>query len=99
MPSRRLPNRVGFSKRDGEVGGAPLLPPLLRREPPMSISVEQWIVYVAIALLCGILGQMLAGRSIGGYVMTTVVGLLGAFLGAYIARSFGAQEPLAVTIN
>ena len=65
----------------------------------MSISVEQWIVYVAIALICGIVGQMLAGRSMGGFVITTVVGLIGAFLGAYIARYLGAQEPLAITVS
>ena len=65
----------------------------------MQISVEQWIVYGVIALTCGILGQMLARRSIGGFIITVAVGLAGAFAGEYIARYLGAQEPLAITVN
>lgn len=77
-----------------------MLPLLIStRESPMSMSVEQWIVYVAIAILCAILGRMLTGRSKSGYLLTAVVALVGAFLGAYIARSLEAREPFAVTIS
>jgi uncharacterized membrane protein YeaQ/YmgE (transglycosylase-associated protein family) len=63
----------------------------------MSFSVEHWFVYIAIALTCGILGQVLVRRSPGGYELTTAAGLFGAFLGAYIATALGAQERIEVT--
>ena len=63
------------------------------------MSIGEIIVYLVIALLCGIGGQMLAGRSVGGYVVSTVVGLTGALLGGYLARSVGAPEPFAVSVG
>ncbi len=63
------------------------------------MSLGQIIVYLVIALLCGLVGQMLAGRSIGGFLVTTVVGLIGAILGAYIAHSIDAPEPFPVTVG
>ncbi len=63
------------------------------------MSLGHWIVYLAIALLCGLLGQALAGRSIGGLIVSTVVGLIGAFVGGYLARVFHAPEPLRINIG
>ena len=63
------------------------------------MNVGELIVYLVLALLCGLVGQMLAGRSVGGYLVATVVGLAGALLGAYIAKSIGAPEPLAVSVG
>lgn len=63
------------------------------------MTIGQLIVYLIVALLCGIVGQMLVGRSVGGWVVSTVVGLLGAILGTVIAAALGAPEPLAVTIG
>jgi uncharacterized membrane protein YeaQ/YmgE (transglycosylase-associated protein family) len=63
------------------------------------MSIGALIVYLVIALLCGLLGQMVAGRSIGGYLVSTVVGLVGALLGGYIARSVGAPEPFPVVVG
>jgi uncharacterized membrane protein YeaQ/YmgE (transglycosylase-associated protein family) len=63
------------------------------------MSIGEIIVYLVIALLCGLVGQMLAGRSVGGYIVSTVVGLVGALLGGYIARSVGAPEPFPVSVG
>lgn len=63
------------------------------------MNVGEVIVYLVIALLCGLVGQMLAGRSIGGYLVTTVVGLVGAILGGYVARQIGAPEPFMVEVG
>lgn len=63
------------------------------------MNLGEVIVYLVIALLCGVGGQMLAGRSIGGYVVATVVGVIGAVLGAFLARSIGAPEPFPVTVG
>jgi uncharacterized membrane protein YeaQ/YmgE (transglycosylase-associated protein family) len=63
------------------------------------MSVGQLIVYLVVALLCGLVGQMLAGRSVGGFIVSTVVGLIGALLGGYIAQEIGAPEPFPVHVG
>jgi len=63
------------------------------------MSIGEIIVYLVVALICGLVGQALAGRSLGGLVVSTVVGLIGAMLGAYIARSIGAPEPFLVSVG
>ena len=63
------------------------------------MSLGQIAVYLAIALLCGLGGQLVAGRSVGGYVVSTAVGLVGALVGEYIARSLQAPEPFAVSVG
>jgi uncharacterized membrane protein YeaQ/YmgE (transglycosylase-associated protein family) len=57
------------------------------------------IILLAIAAVAGALGQSLAGYSLGGCVVSAVVGFIGAFLGMWIARQFGLPEPLPVTVD
>lgn len=63
------------------------------------MSLGEIIVYLVIALLCGLVGQLVAGRSVGGYLVSTVVGLIGALLGGYLARTLGAPEPFSVSVG
>ena len=63
------------------------------------MTVGQWIVYLVIGLLCGLLGQALVRRSIGGLIVTTLVGLGGAFVGNWIANEIHAPEPLRVSVG
>lgn len=63
------------------------------------MSLGEIIVYLVIALLCGLVGQLVAGRSVGGYLVTTVVGLVGALLGGYLARAVEAPEPFNVSVG
>jgi uncharacterized membrane protein YeaQ/YmgE (transglycosylase-associated protein family) len=63
------------------------------------MSLGEIIVYLVVGLLCGLVGQALVGRSVGGYVVSTVVGVIGALLGGSIARSLGAPEPFRVSIG
>lgn len=62
-------------------------------------TVGEMIAYLVIALVCGLVGQALAGRSIGGFILSTVVGLVGAVLGTWLARHFDAPEILAVSVG
>lgn len=62
------------------------------------MTVQQLVVYAAIGLLCGVLGQMLAGRSLGGVLASIVVGALGALVGGWIAGALGAPQPLVVPV-
>ncbi len=63
------------------------------------MSIGELAVYLAIALASGLLGQKLAGRSLGGYVVATIVGLIGALVGGRVAQALGAPEPLPLRIG
>ena len=63
------------------------------------MSVEELVVYLIVALLCGLLGQAIAGRSLGGFIVSTVVGLIGAMLGKAIAHALGIPEPFTISVG
>jgi uncharacterized membrane protein YeaQ/YmgE (transglycosylase-associated protein family) len=63
------------------------------------MSLGHWIVYLVIALICSLVAQSLVNRSIGGLAVSTLVGLGGAFLGAYLARLLRAPEPLLLHVG
>jgi len=63
------------------------------------MSIGEVIVYLVVALICGLVGQAIVGRSLGGLVVSTVVGLIGAMLGGLIARELGAPEPFLVSVG
>ena len=44
-------------------------------------------VLLVIAAIAGSLGQALAGYSVGGCIMSVIVGFIGAFLGLWFART------------
>ena len=52
-----------------------------------------------IAAITGSLGQALAGYSLGGCLVSAVVGFIGAYLGMWIARHFGLPDILVVKID
>ncbi|MEO1075411.1 MAG: hypothetical protein AAFX41_05525 [Bacteroidota bacterium] len=49
--------------------------------------------------MCGAIGQSLAGYSLGGCFVSAVVGLIGAYLGTWIADEFGFPEFWALRIG
>jgi uncharacterized membrane protein YeaQ/YmgE (transglycosylase-associated protein family) len=63
------------------------------------MSFGEIVVYLILAALCGLLGQMVAGRSLGGFVVTTIVGLIGAILGRLVAQAIGAPEPFLIHVG
>ena len=58
-----------------------------------------FIVLLVIAAVAGSLGQAIAGYSLGGCLMSIIVGFVGAFLGLWIARQFGLPEWLTINIQ
>ncbi len=56
-------------------------------------------ILLVIAAIAGSLGQALAGYSVGGCIMSVVVGFIGAFLGLWLARTLGLPEPLPIRIQ
>jgi uncharacterized membrane protein YeaQ/YmgE (transglycosylase-associated protein family) len=54
---------------------------------------------LVIAAIAGSLGQALAGYSVGGCIMSVVVGFIGAILGRWIAGTLGLPEPLLISVQ
>jgi uncharacterized membrane protein YeaQ/YmgE (transglycosylase-associated protein family) len=63
------------------------------------MSLLGLIVLFVIAAIAGSLGQALVGYSVGGCLISAVVGFIGAFLGLWFARQLGLPEPLPISIQ
>jgi uncharacterized membrane protein YeaQ/YmgE (transglycosylase-associated protein family) len=63
------------------------------------MSLIGFLILLVIAALAGTLGQSLAGYSVGGCLISAVVGFIGAYLGMWIARQIGLPEPLPISVG
>ncbi len=57
------------------------------------------LLLLLIAAIAGSIGQALAGYSMGGCLLSIVVGFIGAVLGLWLARELGLPEPLPITVG
>lgn len=58
-----------------------------------------FLVLLLIAAICGGIGQSLAGYSLGGCLVSIIVGFIGAYIGMWIAGKFGLPEIFAITVE
>ena len=58
-----------------------------------------FLVLLAIAAICGAIGQSLAGYDLGGCLVSTVVGFIGAWIGLWLASRFGLPELFTINIE
>ncbi|NGP89131.1 GlsB/YeaQ/YmgE family stress response membrane protein [Fodinibius halophilus] len=58
-----------------------------------------FILLLIIAAICGAIGQSIAGYSLGGCLISTVVGFIGALIGKWLAAKMGLTYLLPVEIN
>ncbi len=63
------------------------------------MSLVSFLVLLLIAALCGALGQALAGYSVGGCLLSIVVGFIGAVLGMWMSRELGLPELFMLNIG
>lgn len=63
------------------------------------MTLGGFLLLLLIAGVCGSLAQSLVGYSHGGCLVSIVLGLIGAMLGTWLARSLGMDELLAVSIG
>ncbi len=61
------------------------------------MTVIGFLVLLLIAAICGAVGQSLAGYSLGGCLVSIVVGFIGALIGKWLAAQLGL--PALLTIN
>jgi uncharacterized membrane protein YeaQ/YmgE (transglycosylase-associated protein family) len=58
-----------------------------------------YVVLFVIAAIAGAIGQSLAGYSLGGCLVSGIVGFIGAFLGMWIANTFALPELLTINVQ
>lgn len=63
------------------------------------MTILEFLILLVIAAICGAIGQAIAGYTLGGMVITTVVGFIGAFVGTWLARVIGLPELLMINIG
>lgn len=63
------------------------------------MSLLEFLLLLIIAAVAGSLGQGLAGYSLGGCLISAVVGFIGALLGLWLARLLGLPEFIPITIG
>jgi uncharacterized membrane protein YeaQ/YmgE (transglycosylase-associated protein family) len=56
------------------------------------------LVLLVVAAVAGALGQAIAGYSLGGCLVSSAVGLIGALIGAWVGSALGLPELLAFDI-
>ena len=59
----------------------------------------EFILLLFIAFICGAIGQSIAGYSMGGCIISTIVGFIGAFIGKWLAAKMGLTYIFPVEIN
>jgi uncharacterized membrane protein YeaQ/YmgE (transglycosylase-associated protein family) len=63
------------------------------------MTLIQFLMLLLIAAICGGIGQKLAGYSLGGCLVSIVVGFIGAYIGMWMARKLGLPELLTIKIG
>jgi len=63
------------------------------------MSLIELLVLLAIAAICGGIGQSLAGFDLGGCLVSIVVGFVGAYIGMWLAGKLGLPELLEIKIG
>ena len=65
----------------------------------MTITLTGLIVLIIIAAICGALGRAIAGEVRGGFIVSVVIGFIGALLGPWIAHQLHLSEPFVVHVS
>jgi uncharacterized membrane protein YeaQ/YmgE (transglycosylase-associated protein family) len=63
------------------------------------MTLGEFLLLLLIAAICGSLGQVLVGYSAGGLLVSIVVGVIGAYLGTWVAREFNLPVFYALNIG
>jgi len=64
-----------------------------------AMSLLEFIVYLLIAGICGAIARALGGGTPGGFLVSILLGFVGAFVGTWIARAAHLPEFAVVSIG
>ena len=65
----------------------------------ITMTLIGFLVLLAIAAICGAIGQSLAGYDLGGCLVSIVVGFIGAWIGLWVAAKMGLPELFTINIE
>lgn len=60
------------------------------------MTIVEVLILLAVAAVCGILAQMIAGYSRGGLIVAIVLGFIGALIGMWLARELKLPELFSI---
>jgi len=63
------------------------------------MTLIDFLLLVVVAAVCGMIGESLVGYSVGGCLVSAVVGYIGALIGMWLARQFGLPELFTVSVG
>lgn len=63
------------------------------------MTLIEILILLLIAAICGAIGQSLVGYSAGGCLASIFVGIIGAYLGVWLARELGLPILFAVNVG
>ncbi len=63
------------------------------------MTLTGFLILLVIAAICGAIGQSIAGYSLGGCLVSIVVGFIGALIGKWLAAKMGLTFILPVEID
>ncbi len=63
------------------------------------MSIFGFLILLLIAAVCGGIGQSIAGYSVGGCLVSILVGFIGAYIGLWIAGKMGLPHFYTVIID
>jgi uncharacterized membrane protein YeaQ/YmgE (transglycosylase-associated protein family) len=62
------------------------------------MTVESIVIWIIVGLIVGAIAKLLMpGRDPGGFIVTILLGIAGAFVGGWIGRQFGIGSSEGVT--
>jgi uncharacterized membrane protein YeaQ/YmgE (transglycosylase-associated protein family) len=62
----------------------------------VTFTIIDALILLAVAAVCGVLAQAIAGYNRGGLIVAIVLGFIGALLGTWIARALKLPEILSI---
>ncbi len=62
------------------------------------MDILQLLILLVVAGICGAIAELVVGFSPGGFVVSIIVGVIGAYLGTFLAAKLGAPTFLLVTV-
>jgi uncharacterized membrane protein YeaQ/YmgE (transglycosylase-associated protein family) len=63
------------------------------------MTLLEFLILLAVAGVCGALGQAISGFTRGGCLVSVALGFIGALIGLWLARNLGLPEPLPVQVG
>jgi uncharacterized membrane protein YeaQ/YmgE (transglycosylase-associated protein family) len=64
-----------------------------------TMTLIGFLVLLLIAAICGAIGQSLAGYSVGGCLVSIIVGFIGAYIGLWVAGKMGLPKLFEISID